>query len=317
MSINTLIIKQKSCVTLDANSSANVVPIFEYVPYAKAGYELIDEYLEIENLKAVSWIYSLSPVPFPVFELEDTESKQLLTAINLEWQSPRIQLDVVCQIDNTLNWQRIAAYSLLNSDPYPYREYLLGNHTLGNNSMIGLQIKNVGFGLLQNSVKGQDKVVVYANVRRHIIINEPIPQPVIINLLGGSTPVPTPTPTPVPTPIGDDEMPLQIKSANYTLANKDRIFAKIDNATANFTLTLPPNPIEGDEIEIICSVNYNSTQVFIDAGNNPIFGSVRAATVVSVNNEWRGGKLLYTDEEKWMIYPSSGARYSVVGPSID
>ncbi|MEH2170795.1 MAG: hypothetical protein V7K41_29920 [Nostoc sp.] len=172
MTIQELIVKQKIAVTLDPNSGASVVPIFNYVPYSKAGYRLIDEYLEVGDLKAVSWIYSLPPVPFPVFELEDTESKQLLTAINLEWKSSRIQLDVMCQIDGTLNWQRISAYSLLNADPYPYREYSLGNHFLGNNSMIGLQIRNVGFGLLQNSTKGQDKVVVYGNLTRRIIIEK-------------------------------------------------------------------------------------------------------------------------------------------------
>ncbi|WP_229451788.1 hypothetical protein [Nostoc sp. CHAB 5715] len=164
--------KQKLCVTLDPNSGQSVIPIFNYIPYAKAGYRLVDEYLEIENLKAVAWIYSLPPVEFPVFELEDTESKQLLTAINLEWKSARIQLDVMCQIDGTLNWQRIAAYSLLNSDPYPYREYSLGSHALGNNSMIGLQIRNVGYGLLQNSVKGQDKLTAYADLKRIITIEK-------------------------------------------------------------------------------------------------------------------------------------------------
>jgi hypothetical protein len=172
MAIQKLTVKQKVTVTLDPNSGANVVPIFNYVPYSKAGYRLIDEYLEVEDLKAVSWIYSLPPVPFPVFELEDTESKQLLTAINLEWKSDRIQLDIVVNIDNTLRWQRIAAFSLLNSDPYPYREYSLGNHSLGNNSMLGLQIRNVGFGSLQNSVRGQDKVTAYANLTRHITIEK-------------------------------------------------------------------------------------------------------------------------------------------------
>ncbi|BBD64477.1 hypothetical protein NIES4072_18610 [Nostoc commune NIES-4072] len=179
--------------------------------------------------------------------------------------------------------------------------------------MIGLQIKNVEYGLLQNN----DKVVAYANVRRHIIIEEPPLQPVIINLTGELPPTPTPTPTPPPDPIGDDEMPLQIKIANYTLTNRDRIFAKIDNATTNFTLTLPPNPVEGNEVEIICSKNNSSNKVYINAGNNPIFGSVRSAQVVSVNNEYRGGKLLYTEQEKWIIYPSSDARFSVVDPNAD
>ncbi|MBW4678404.1 MAG: hypothetical protein KME52_31830 [Desmonostoc geniculatum HA4340-LM1] len=130
------------------------------------------EYLEIENLKAVSWVYSLAEVEFPVFELEDTESKQLLTAINLEWKSPRIQMDVVIDIGNTLSWQRVAAYSLLNSSPYPYREYSLGNHTLGDNCMIGLQIRNVGFGLLQNGTGGQDKVTAFADLKRVITIEK-------------------------------------------------------------------------------------------------------------------------------------------------
>lgn len=172
MTIQELTVKQKITITLDPNSGSSAIPLLTYVPYSKSGYRLIDEYLEVEDLKVTSWIYSLNAVPFPVFKLEDSESEQLLTAINLEWKSPRIQLDVVVDIDNSLNWQRIAAYSLLNSDPYPYREYSVGNHFLGNNSMLGLQVRNVGFGLLQNSVKGQDKVTAYANLIRHIIIEK-------------------------------------------------------------------------------------------------------------------------------------------------
>ncbi|MEH2148238.1 MAG: hypothetical protein V7K63_08730 [Nostoc sp.] len=131
-----------------------------------------EDSIEINNLKAVSWIYSLAEVPFPVFELEDTESKQLLTAINLEWKSPRIQMDVVIDIDGSEQWQRIAAYSLLNSSPYPYREYTLGDHTLGDNAMLGLQVRAVGFGLLQNSSRGNDKVTAYADLTRVITIEK-------------------------------------------------------------------------------------------------------------------------------------------------
>lgn len=170
MAFETFTIKSKVCVTLDPNTGSTVKPLLTYVPYSKSGYRLINEYLEINNLKAVSWIYSLPAVTFPVFELEDTESKQVLTAINLEWKSPRIQMDVVIDIDNTLSWQRIAAYSLLNPSPYPYREYSLGNHTLGDNAMIGLQIRNVNFGLLQNGIGGQDEVTVYADLTHKITI---------------------------------------------------------------------------------------------------------------------------------------------------
>ncbi|MEH1895622.1 MAG: hypothetical protein V7K94_10050 [Nostoc sp.] len=167
MTLENLTIKQKIAVTLDQTSGNSVVPIFNYVPYTKSGYRLINEYLEIENLLAVSWIYSLATVPFPVFELEDSESKQLLAAINLEWNSPRIQMDVALNINNA-DWQRIAAYSLLNPSPYPYREYTLGNHPLGDNAMLGLQIRDVGYGLLS----GQDKVIAFADLTRHITIEK-------------------------------------------------------------------------------------------------------------------------------------------------
>lgn len=167
--LDTFAIKQKICITLDQSSGANVVPIFNYIPYTKAGYRLINEYLEVNDLKAVTWIYSLLAVDFPIFQLTDSESVQTLAAINLEWQSPRIELDVVIAIDNSLQWQRIAAYSVLNPDPYPYREYSLGNHTLGDNAMLGFQIRDVGFGLLTGA---QDKVTIYADLKRIITIEK-------------------------------------------------------------------------------------------------------------------------------------------------
>lgn len=172
MAFETFSTKTKACITLDPNTGSTVKPLFVFTPFTKAGYRLVHEYVEVENLRAVSWIYSLPEVEFPVFELEDTESKQLLTAINLEWKSPRIQMDVVIDINNSLNWQRIAAYSLLNSSPYPYREYSLGNHTLGNNSMIGLQIRNAGYGLLANGNNGQDKVTAYADIIRTVTVEK-------------------------------------------------------------------------------------------------------------------------------------------------
>lgn len=160
-------IKTKACITLDNTSADNTIPIFNYGSYTRNGYQIIDEYFQVENLKVISWIYSTDTVAFPVFGLEDTESQQLLTAINLEWGSARIQLDVMLKIDNG-EWQRISAYSLLNSSPYPYREYDLGNHSLGNNSMLGLKIRDVGHGLLQNTNNGNDKVTAYADINRVI-----------------------------------------------------------------------------------------------------------------------------------------------------
>ncbi|HYX16485.1 MAG TPA: hypothetical protein VE944_19380 [Nostoc sp.] len=172
MALDTFTIKGKIVFTITPDTGTTITPVFDYTPFQKAGYRVINEYLEINNLKAVAWIYSVAKVPFPVFELEDTESKQLLTAINLEWKSERIQMDVLITTNEGTNWNRIAAYSLLNSDPYPYREYVLGDHTLGDNAMIGIQMRNVGFGLLQNGNLGSDRVTVYADLVRVVTIEK-------------------------------------------------------------------------------------------------------------------------------------------------
>lgn len=172
MAFETFIIKTKVCITLDSDTGFTVKPLLTYVPYNKSGYRLVSEYLEVNNLKAISWIYNLTTIDFPVFDVEDSDSKQLLTAINLEWHSPRTQLDVMLNVDMDSNWQRIVAYSLLNPSPYPYREHLLGNYPLGDNAMLGFQIRDVGYGGLQNTIVGQDKVTVFADLTRHITIEK-------------------------------------------------------------------------------------------------------------------------------------------------
>ncbi|UYD38982.1 hypothetical protein [Tolypothrix sp. PCC 7601] len=167
MAIETFKVKSKIAVTLDIDSNNTVIPLFTYIPYAKSGYRVISEYLEIENLKLTTWITSLPAVEFPTFSIEASESEQLLQALNVEWGSDRIQLNVMLQI-NSEDWQKISAYSLLNRSPYPYGEYDLGNHNLGDNSMLGLQIYDVGYGLLA----GSDKVSAYGDLIRTIALEE-------------------------------------------------------------------------------------------------------------------------------------------------
>lgn len=172
MAVNNLIVKQKLAITLDSASASNVIPLFTYTPYSKSGYRLLDEYLEIDNLKAISWIYNIPAVEFPIFDVEDSESKQILTSINLEWTSPRIQLDILFKVDGSSTWQKIESKSLLNQSPLPYREFSLGSHVLGNNSMIGFQIIDAGEGLLKSTSVGQDKVTLIADLTRQVFVQE-------------------------------------------------------------------------------------------------------------------------------------------------
>lgn len=172
MVVNVFTIQEKICTVLDAASASNVIPLFTYVPYSKSGFRVLDESLSVENLRAVSWIYNTAPVEFPIFPFDASESEQLFTTINLEWTSPRIQLDLLFKLNSSNSWQKIDSYSLLNQSPYPYRQFSLGNHPLGSNSMLGLQIVDVTYGILKNSSAGNDKVVILGELNRKLSVQE-------------------------------------------------------------------------------------------------------------------------------------------------
>ena len=165
---------RKVAITLDANSGATVHPLLTYTPFTLSGYRVITESLLLSNLIAITYIYSLPKVDFPVFELTDSDSQQLLAAINLEWKNARIQLDILLQTGTGNPFQRIVSYSLTNPDPYPYKQFTIDNQLLSATDMLGLQIRNVGYGLLQNSVNGNDVVTVYADLTSTITIEKTV-----------------------------------------------------------------------------------------------------------------------------------------------
>jgi hypothetical protein len=119
----------------------------------------------IDNLKVYAFIGSLEPVKLPTFKLEDSESDKLYKTLDIEWKSPRKQLDVLISGNGT-DWNLIGSVSLLNPSGYPYRMYnLLDFFTdglgarLGNNFKIGVQVKDVGYGVLS----GDDKLTVHGS----------------------------------------------------------------------------------------------------------------------------------------------------------
>ncbi|MEH1765797.1 MAG: hypothetical protein V7K76_26050 [Nostoc sp.] len=165
---------RKVAVPLDANSGTNITPLFAYTPFTLSGYRVINENLSLSNLQAIAYIYSLPVVAFPVFDLTESDSQQLLTAINLEWQNARIQLDTLVRVGLTGTYQRIASNSLTNPNPYPYKQFTLDNQLLGSGDMLAVQVRNVGYGLLQNSAGGSDVVTVSADLTTTITIEETV-----------------------------------------------------------------------------------------------------------------------------------------------
>lgn len=127
----------------------------------------------VKNLKAFAKITSLPPVRLPNFKLEDSESEKLYKALDIEFNSPRKQLDIF--IGSSGDWSQIGSVSLLNPSGYPYRMYNLLDFAtdglaaeLENGKSIGVQVVNVGNGTLE----GSDTVTIHGSVTQEYVIPE-------------------------------------------------------------------------------------------------------------------------------------------------
>lgn len=183
-------------------SVENIITIYQPVELA-IGAEFIPDHpvisfnCFIKNLKVFASIQSLEPSPFPVFEATDSESIKLQKALDIEWNSARKQLDILINdgsqgnYETPLGWELIGSISLLNSSGYPYRIYnLMDVFTdtlaieLGSNTRIGVAIKDVGFGALEN----QDRVVIHGAYIEEILVKDPVLPPATVNVYVSGTP---------------------------------------------------------------------------------------------------------------------------------
>lgn len=157
----------------------------------KPGYTVVSFNCFIKNLKVFSKINSLEEAPLPDFAIDDSATAKLTKTLDVEWKSPRKQLNVY--ITNAANpsyidWHQIGSISLLNPYGYPFRVYnIMDLFTdnlaleLGENGKIGVQIENVGYGLLTNA----DSVTVHGSCVEEIFIESPdLPNIININLTG-------------------------------------------------------------------------------------------------------------------------------------
>ncbi len=126
----------------------------------------------VKTLKAFSKITSLTPVRLPNFRLEDSESEKLYKTLDVEFNSPRKQLDLF--IGNVGSWEQVGSVSLLNPSGYPYRMFnLLDFYSdgiaaeLGDGMTLGVQVVDVGFGLLQDT----DFVTIHGNINQEYLLS--------------------------------------------------------------------------------------------------------------------------------------------------
>ena len=157
----------------------NLVVGTDYQP----GYKVISFNAFIKNLKAFSSIVSLPTAAFPNFLPTDTTTQKTQKVLDIEWQSPRKQLSmyIAANSDVVPQWHKVGSVSLLNTYGYPFRIYnLMDLFTdnlaleLGENSRIGVQIEDVGFGLLTF----QDKVTIHGSYTEEMFLYSEDKQPV-------------------------------------------------------------------------------------------------------------------------------------------
>lgn len=190
MPINS--INRVRSITLSLLSeNSEIVPIYEN-PGLAVGDELLPSHTIvsfncfIKNLKAFASVRSLPEAPLPNFNLEDSETDKLYKTLDIEWKSPRKQLNLY--VSSGEDWHQVGSVSLLNPYGYPFRVYnLMDLFTdnlaleLGDNSKIGIQVENVGYGLLKTA----DKVTIHGSYVEEIFVNFPSDAPVV-NVFGTS-----------------------------------------------------------------------------------------------------------------------------------
>jgi hypothetical protein len=139
----------------------NIITIVRNDPaYYRTEFAIDDPYYVngfLSELYCYSEIESLPEVPIPNYETVDSETTKLNKTLQIVWGGPRFHL--CTWISKSLNptpdtWILTGMTSLLNSQGYPYRrdrplDLLTDNlaREFGQNTCIGVSIRNVGHGL--------------------------------------------------------------------------------------------------------------------------------------------------------------------------
>lgn len=302
-------------VALDRFSSNNIIPIYQNTGLSVGndllpGYKIISFNTFVKNLKAYAKIQSIEEAKLPEFTLEDSETDKAYKTLDVEWTSERKQLNLFISSGNT-QWLPVASISLLNPSGYPFRIYnlqdLYTNNLaieLGDNSRIGVQIQDVGYGYLEQT----DTVTIHGSYVEEIIlehkevlatvevqniiepkestfvINNIIPRTNSINDNSGSTGNNN-------TDEDDDMADWIIKNSDYNAVNKDKIIVSQD---AIVQITLPTNPSVGNSIAFL-KLSNTEYPVIIQLGNNK-FRS-QSVTSLSLYTESTEVKLIYVSPE--------------------
>lgn len=109
----------------------------------------------ITSLRLKIDINSIPESQIPILDLTADRTERITAVRDLEWKSPRKQIDFFLKTSQ-IGWQQIASISLLNRLPY-YHVNLLNYLTdgvafeVGNDTRLAARIVDVGYGLLSTT----------------------------------------------------------------------------------------------------------------------------------------------------------------------
>lgn len=172
--METITINRSIHLKLDSTSIDDVVQITETNTNLNLNPRdrIISRNKYIKNLKAYSNITSITEANLPDFKFDDSESDKLNKVLDLEWNSPRKQINLLIGTD--LLFFPIGEISILNPVGYPYRinnllDLLTDNlaFELGQEVDLAVKIHDVGYGLLQE----EDVITIFGNFVEEIVID--------------------------------------------------------------------------------------------------------------------------------------------------
>ncbi|MBE9208831.1 hypothetical protein IQ244_20250 [Nostoc sp. LEGE 06077] len=174
MTISTINQVKPIILHLNSASTAEVYQIFDDEPFTIENGTIISENIFIKNLKAYAKISSLAPAQLPDISIEDSQIQATYKTLDAEWNSERKQLNLLISAGNN-QWFPVGSISLLNPSGYPYRIHnLMDLYTdnlaveLGLSGRVGVQLQNVGTGLLVAS----DEITIHGSYVKEIVIDD-------------------------------------------------------------------------------------------------------------------------------------------------
>lgn len=169
--VKTIAYKLDSTSDIKTIYSTNLIVGSNYLP----DYKIISFNAFIKNLKAFASVPSLPVAPLPSFLPTDTSTDKTMKVLDVEWKSARKQLNlyIATNTGSVTDWYQVGSLSMLNPYGYPFRIYnLMDLFTdnlaieLGENSKIGVQVQDVGYGLLTP----QDAVTIHGSYIEEIFV---------------------------------------------------------------------------------------------------------------------------------------------------